>query len=65
MLKPHYIIECRKKFTGKAQVTKLKATDFTDALIRFKEQRLLKNLPYNTIIACAQDNTANFYPKGV
>lgn len=65
MSKPHLIIECQKKFTGKAEVTKLKATDFTDALARFKQQRLLKNLPYNTIIVCEQDNTATFYPKGV
>jgi len=65
MSKTHYIIECQKKFSGKAQITKLKAADFVDALARFKQQRLLKGLPYNTIIICEQDNTANFYPKGV
>ena len=65
MNKDFHIIECRKKFTGKAQVTKLKATDFVDALANFKQLCLARNLPYNTIIVCAQDNTANFYPKGV
>lgn len=63
--KHYYVIECRLKFHGKAVVTKLKALGFMDALGEFKHKRLLKDLPYNTIVVCKEDNTALFYDKGV
>jgi len=64
-LKTFYVIECQKKFTGKANSRKIKASGFTDALLRFKKKRLLDRLPYSTIIACEELNHAVFYPKGV
>lgn len=61
----YYVIECRLKFHGKASVTKVKAREFTNALLRFKAMRLLKDLPYNTIIVCQENNIALFYDKGM
>jgi len=63
--KQYYIIECRLKFHGKANVTKIKALGFLDAVGQFKAKRLLKSLPHNTIIVCYEDHTAVFYDKGV
>ena len=64
-LNTFYVIECQNKFTGKANVCKIKAHDFTDALLRFKKKRMLDRLPYNTTIACEETDRVVFYDKGV
>jgi hypothetical protein len=63
MTQSYYIIECQKKYTGKAKITVLDATDFTDAILKFKAIRQLKKLPYDTMII--PGSQVNHYPKGV
>lgn len=47
----------------KAIFTKIEATDYTDALFKFKALRNIDRLPYHTMII--PESVINYYPKGV
>jgi hypothetical protein len=60
------IVECESTVCSvrqKATFTKIKATDYTDALLKFKTLKQLKDLPHHTMIF--PDSFVNYYPKGV
>jgi len=47
----------------KAIFTKIDASDYTDALLKFKELRHINRLPSHTMIF--PESVVNYYPKGV
>ena len=60
------IIECGSTVCTvrqKATFTKIEATDFTDALLKFKALRNIDRFPYHTMII--PESVINYYPKGV
>jgi predicted ATPase len=60
------IVECESTLCTvrqKAIFTKIKATDYTDALLKFKALRRLNRLPQHTMII--PEAFVNYYPKGV
>lgn len=60
------IVECESivcTVRQQAIFTKIKASDYTDALLKFKELRHINRLPYHTMIF--PESVVNYYPKGV
>jgi len=60
------IVECESTLCTvrqKAIFTKIKASDYHDALLKFKALRRLNRLPQYTMIF--PDAIVNYYPKGV
>jgi len=60
------IVECESTICTvrqKAIFTKIEASDYTDALFKFKTLKQLKNLPHHTMII--PESVVNYYPQGV
>ena len=60
------IIECESTVCTvhqKAIFTKIEATDYTDALLKFKALRNIDRLPHYTMII--PESVINYYPKRV
>jgi hypothetical protein len=64
--KTFVIIECSLTSCDvrqKATFTKIEATDYTGALLKFKSMRKLKDLPFHTMII--PESVINYYPQGM